>query len=188
MRTKKYMVVVAIAASAAICLCACSSKEELSTSRAYREAIPEDYVPMTDAGEFITDGYVIPEADRMSMFEAFEILNTIRQDEGLKPLKWNGDLESDAIKRAEELTAKFDHTRPDGQYWYTVDPAKVLGENIYGGSEHADMVMDSWMKNQPDRENFLCDEFTMAAIAVFRDAEDTCYWTCEFGDDSSEMR
>ena len=166
----------------------CSSKEELSASRAYRDAIPEDYVPMTDAGEFTTDGYVIPEADRMSMFEAFEILNTIRQDEGLKPLKWNGDLESDAIKRAEELTAKFDHTRPDGQYWYTVDPTKVLGENIYRGSEHADMAMDSWMKNQPDRDNFLCDEFTMAALAVFRDAEDQCYWACEFGDDSAEKR
>ena len=186
MRTKRFITIAAVAAAAAIFFCACSSKEEFSASRAYRDAIPQDYVPMIESGEFITDGYMIPEKDRMSMFESFEILNTIRHDEGLEPLKWDADLEACAIRRAEELAAKFDHVRPDGQYWFTAAPEKVLGENIYRGSEHADLAMDSWMKNQPDRENFLCPEFTRAAIAIFRDAEDKCYWACEFGDESSD--
>ena len=186
MKRKSFVICITLAVM--LCMCACSSKEQLSTSRAYRDAVPSDYVPMIDDGEFFTDGYVIPEEDRMSMLESYEIINTIRQDEGLEPLKWDADLEFGALKRAEELTVKFDHVRPSGQSWFTVAPEKVLGENIYIGSGHADVAMDSWMKNQPDRENFLCPEFTRVAVAVYRDAEDHFYWACEFANESPKEK
>ncbi len=90
--------------------------------------------------------------------------------------KWDKDLEECAYIRAEEITISFDHTRPSGEEWYTIFPGMLLGENICKGSEHADMVMEDWLKNQPDRENFLSDEFTAVAIAVYVDSEGQYYW------------
>ncbi len=186
MRSRKNAIIIMAILAAALSLSGCSSKEEFSAQRAYRDAALQDYEPMIEGGDFYTDGYMMTEDDRKRIFEAYEIVNTIRKDEGLKPLKWDADLEACAIKRAEELPAKFDHVRPNGASWFTVDPVKMLGENIYKGSEHADMVMDSWMKNQPDRENFLYDGFTIAAVALYRDANDQCYWTFEFGSDQAQ--
>ena len=163
---------------------ACSFGNEFVNDRAYRdvsELDPENTEPVIEP---FTDGYTLSEDDSKRIFEAYEILNTVRKDEGLKELKWDAKLEECALIRAQETAAIFDHKRPDGQGWYTVYPGGLLGENICKGSEHADMVMEEWLKNQPDRENFLNDGFTKVAISFYKDAKGKCFWTCEFGADT----
>ena len=184
MRVKRYLMIAVTLSMFALGLGACSSKEEFLDTRAYRDVSELDH-SKPHYTEFITDGYRMSEDDRKRILEAYEIVNTIRKDEGLEPLKWDVDLETCAMIRAEEIVASFAHTRPDGEEWYTVYPGMLLGENICKGSEHADMVMESWMKNQPDRDNFLCDGFTKAAMALYRDDKGQCFWTCEFGNESS---
>ena len=173
---------------AALFLGACSSGEEFSGTRAYRDVSELDGSTEPDI-EPVTDRfYTLSEDDRKRVFEAYEILNTVRKDEGLKELKWDKDLEECAYIRAEEITISFDHTRPSGEEWYTIFPGMLLGENICKGSAHADMVMEDWLKNQPDRENFLSDEFTRAAIAVYVDSEGQYYWICEFGNEKGKEK
>ena len=183
---KKIIIPVMIIAS--LLLGACSSGVEFSSTRAYRDVSELDGSTEPDI-EPVTDRfYTLSEDDRKRVFEAYEILNTVRKDEGLKELKWDKDLEECAYIRAEEITISFDHTRPSGEEWYTIFPGMLLGENICKGSEHADMVMEDWLKNQPDRENFLSDEFTRAAIAVYVDSEGQYYWICEFGNEKGKEK
>ncbi len=172
----------------ALCLGACSATEEFVSSRAYRDASELDYDTAPDI-EQVTDGYyTLSEDDGKRILEAFEILNTVRKDEGLTELAWDADLETCAKIRAEEIAASFDkdHKRPSGKEWYTLYPGMLLGENICKGSKHADMVMEDWLKNSPDRENFLCDAFTRVAMAVYEDDNGQYFWTCEFGNDQSK--
>ncbi len=162
---------------------ACSSGQEFVSVQAYRDVSQLDPDNSEPVIEPATDGYTMSEDERKRIFEAYEILNTVRKDEGLSELIWDAKLEECALIRAQEIATNFDHNRPDGQEWYTIYPGGLLGENICKGSEHADMVMEDWLKNQPDRENFLNDGFTRVAMAVYKDAKGQCYWTCEFAAD-----
>ncbi len=184
MRAGRKAIVVAVLLISAMVLGACS-KEEFSTERAYRDASELDYDTAPDI-PLTVDGRMLTEDDQKRIFEAYEILNTVRKDEGLKELKWDQDLSECALIRAEEIAVSFDHTRPSGAQWYTLYPGMLLGENIGKGSEHADMVMEDWLKNQPDRENFLCDGFTRTALGLFRDDKGQCYWVFEFGNEQSK--
>ena len=165
----------------ALVLGACSSGEEFVNEGAYRDAAQLDPDNTEPVIEPATDGYTLSEDERKRIFEAYEIVNTVRKDEGLQELIWDARLEECALVRAQEISVSFDHKRPDGQEWYTIYPGMLLGENICKGSEHADMVMEDWLKNPPDRENFLNDGFTCVAISYFKDAKGQCFWTCEFG-------
>ena len=68
---------------------------------------------------------------------------TIKPGE-LQPLRYNEALEQAAIKRAEEIALRYDHTRPDGRWCYTVLLDEAYGENIAKGFENAYEVFTAW--------------------------------------------
>ncbi len=161
-------------------LAGCSPKEQFSKERAYRDSSEVDPDVPNDI-EFITDGWGMTEELRSQALEAYNIINDERVGKGLNPLMWDQDLEECAVIRVQEIIDKFEHTRPNGQYWYTVDAPKVLGENIYSGYGTAKEALASWMKNAPDAENFLCPDFSSGAIAIYKLDNDQCYWVAVFG-------
>ena len=170
-------------------LSGCSGKEQLSSTRAYRDEIVSYGV--IDGPDTVIDpsGDIDREKElREEVLNAFEILNDEREKQGLSPLMWNMELETGAGYRAREIATAFDndHTRPDGSKWFTAAPDDALGENIYCGSMTASEAMAAWLNNPPDRENFMAPDFTKCAIAIYENDDGRFYWAAMFGKDSSQ--
>ena len=164
----------------------CAGGEALCDERAYRTAIDPDveyYDEIEAAIAVDPPGTVNLEEIRRQAMEALNIINAERAGNNLAPIRWDADLEYCAYIRAEELTSRFDHIRPNGMDWYMVSPQRILGENIYKGKKTADKALESWMKNKADRDNFLCGYFNRMGIGIFETANGEYYWAIEFGSD-----
>ena len=86
--------------------------------------------------------------------EVVRQVNLERTGRGLQPLRVSAELTRAARVRANEITRKFSHTRPDGTAWRTVSSA-AYGENIAMGQRTADKVMAAWMTSSGHRANIL---------------------------------
>ena len=173
--------------SVAGCASAEKSKAEVSETRAYRTADELDPDLPSDNIDFVTDIYMMSDPDlQKQAFEALTIVNDERSNQGLAPLMWDSRLETDAATRVQELASMFDkdHNRPDGRYWYTLDPGYLLGESIYKGKGEASKVMEAWMNNPADKENFLSPDITKMAISIFEEVDGTAYWAALFAADT----
>lgn len=109
---------------------------------------------------------------------------------GLKPLKYDYDLERVAMQRAAEIALRFDHTRPNGKVCF--DAADqfgyryyAMGENIAAGYGSASGVHKGWREDdesydgQGHRRNMLHSGFDSVGIGhVYFNG--THYWVEEF--------
>ncbi|MBR6451642.1 MAG: CAP domain-containing protein [Lachnospiraceae bacterium] len=159
------------------------SKTEFSPNRACRDASERSEDIMLDGPEFPDPGGTEDPTLREEAMNVFMKLNDERMKQGLPALAWDADLEAAAAKRAEELSVKFDHVRPDGSEWFTADPLHVIGENICRGPKKAEEVFPAWLAGQNDAGNFLSADFTRTAFSVFAEQDGNYYWAAEFGAD-----
>ena len=112
--------------------------------------------------------------------EVIAKVNQIRVANGLNSLRYDASLEGAADVRANETTARFSHTRPDGSDWYTVNPDLMYGENLADGYTNADAVVDAWMASPAHKANILKPDFTTVAVSTtVKDGK--TYWAQEFG-------
>ena len=175
------------------CIAGCGkagNMEAFTDVQAYRTAIDLDFVYLDEEDPAICvdpPGTGNPEELRQEAFKAYEMINDARASQDLAPLRWDAKLETYSYKRAEELLSRFDHVCPDGRSWFMVAQDTVLGENIYKGKKSADKVMESWMNNPTDKKNFMCDYFTKAAISIYEDDKNVCYWAILFGADTIDV-
>lgn len=109
-------------------------------------------------------------------------VNEIRVANGLNALRYDAELEADSSVRANEITTKFSHTRPDGSDWYTVDEDLMYGENLAEGYNSADAVVNAWMASPEHKANILKSDFTSIAVSSTTKNGKT-YWAQEFGMD-----
>ena len=114
--------------------------------------------------------------------EVIAKVNEIRVANGLNTLRYDASLEASADVRADELTARFSHTRPDGSDWYTVTPDLMYGENLADGYNTADAVVNAWMASPEHKANILKSDFTTVAVSTAVKNGKT-YWAQEFGMD-----
>ena len=117
---------------------------------------------------------------RAEAIEASNMVNEIREDVGLEPLEWDNNLETVANVRANEISEKFSHTRPNGRQWYTVNSKIQGGENLAYGFDNAEDVVDAWMNSPTHRDNILYDDFERVAISIY-EQNGTYYWSQEYG-------
>ena len=117
---------------------------------------------------------------RSVAIEASNLVNDIRTDAGLDPLTWDSNLETVASVRANEISEKFSHTRPNGRQWYTVNSKIQGGENLAFGFDTAEDVVDAWMNSPTHRDNILYDEFEKVAISIYEE-NGTYYYAQEYG-------
>lgn len=163
------------------------SGEEFSDERAYRAEIPPEdinYIDIEDAPVAMDPSGTENYAElRSKAYDAFTIMNNVRAANDMESLIWSYELELCATQRVNEVAYYFNknHLRPNGLSWYTVNRGVMRGENIYKGKKNAVEAMDSWLNNDVDRENFLCEDFKTAAIAVSRDAKGEYFWVAAFG-------
>ena len=92
-----------------------------------------------------------------------------------------------AAIRAEEITEKFSHTRPNGDGMSTVfyevglDPYKLRpGENCAKGSKTPDAVVTGWMNSKGHRNAILNAENTDIGVGVI-EYNGVMYWVQDFG-------
>ena len=89
--------------------------------------------------------------------EILALVNAERAKAGSNPLRLANDMMEGAAVRAEELTVKYSHTRPDGRKCFTVlkQQGRGVSENIAAGSPSPESVMHLWMNSPGHRKNIL---------------------------------
>ena len=105
--------------------------------------------------------------------QVLDLCNRYRREAGLADLYTREDLLNDvAMKRADEITGVFSHTRPDGTAWSTMFTEQgfygYLGENLAGGPPYAnpEEVVKDWMNSPGHRANILNGDYTYLATGL----------------------
>ena len=96
---------------------------------------------------------------------------------GLSALQTNDSISVAAQVRVKELSALFDHTRPDGTTCFTaLDDAGIrystAGENIAAGYSTPEQVVNGWMNSEGHRANILNAGFTTIGVC-YNSVEET---------------
>jgi uncharacterized protein YkwD len=122
---------------------------------------------------------------------AFDLTNAAREQNGLPPLIWAGDLCAVARAHSENMVRLgfFSHQAPDGSRMTDRARAggiahfKALGENIaynQGFDDPGSFAVEHWLLSPGHRANILNSEFRESAIGVFAAADGKVYLTQEF--------
>ena len=146
-------------------------------------------------GEEPTEIPAAPDNDMLNEYaqEVIRLTNEERAKAGLPALKVNDKLMQAAAIRAEEITEKFSHTRPNGEGMSTVfyevglDPYELCpGENIASKATTPQQVVEVWMNSEGHRNAILNENHTDIGVGVavkhFHNPDSyTLFWVQNFG-------
>lgn len=120
--------------------------------------------------------------------EVVRLVNIERDKVGVSPLIMDSKLNGAAAIRAEETSALFSHTRPNGSQWYEILSDKNISysacaENIAAGYQTPEIVVENWMKSAGHRSNILSPKYSKIGVGHYI-ADDVYgdYWTQLFTD------
>lgn len=105
--------------------------------------------------------------------------NMERGARGLGALRADPELMRAAQVRAEEISRKFSHTRPDGSRGISVSPSAVA-ENIARGQKQPDKVMAAWLTSAGHRANILRPGYGSIGVACVQ-VNGIYHWVQLFG-------
>ena len=109
-----------------------------------------------------------------------DLVNIERRKAGIKPLVLSDELMRVAAVRSQEVTKVFSHTRPDGTPFSSIVSrhGRRIGENIGGGYQTPEEVVDGWMHSEGHRKNILHPDFTELGVgyAYEEDSQYKHYW------------
>ena len=117
--------------------------------------------------------------------EVIRLTNIERVKDGAAPLQYHAGLQSAAMVRAEEITRKFSHTRPDGTTAETVlldcGVSNGAGENIAAGQKTPEAVVRAWMNSSGHRATMLNPNAKYIGVGVCKSPiTGQWLWTQEF--------
>jgi uncharacterized protein YkwD len=121
----------------------------------------------------------------------FELVNSERAKNGLRPLVWDAELTRMARLYSEKMASQnfFSHKAPDGEGLRERSRAsgivgfKRLGENLAynkGFTDAATCAVVGWMRSEGHREHILDGEFTRSGMGIARSADGRVYFTQVF--------
>lgn len=95
-----------------------------------------------------------------------DLVNIERRKAGVKPLALSDELMRAAAVRSQEIIKEFSHTRPDGTPFTSIVSrhGRRIGENIAGGYQTPEDVVDGWMHSEGHRKNILHPDFTELGV------------------------
>lgn len=155
------------------------------------EFIHSDFLSPTEIVEYPLSGAYGQRAqtdwERDLAQQVFEVVNAVRADYGLNPVKQLDSLTAAATERAWEATFKTSHTRPDGTKCFTVldeyglSNSSSKAENIAKWYPTAQKVVDCWMNDYAHRVNILGDHEYMGVGCYYIEGDYYgYYWTQMF--------
>ena len=106
--------------------------------------------------------------------EVLDLVNEERSAAGVNSLRMDYELQAAAMTRAAEIGLNFDHTRPNGSSYTSVN-AKVNGENIAYSMKDAKDIMNSWMNSDGHKKNILYADYKSIGVGCFKNGE-VYYW------------
>lgn len=117
--------------------------------------------------------------------EVIRLTNIERVKDGAAPLQYHAGLQSAAMVRAEEITRKFSHTRPDGTTAETVlldcGVSNGAGENIAAGQKTPEAVVRAWTNSSGHRATMLNPNAKYIGVGVCKSPiTGQWLWTQEF--------
>lgn len=156
---------------------------------AYAPTYPS-YLIKNGSGDYVRYDATVQVTGDVLYAESFKVLELVNQErakQGLSALSMDKDLLDAAVQRAAETCFRWDHERPDGEYFNTVldttSWGSYAGENIACGQASASSVMNSWMNSSMHKANILGSSYTNIGIAAF-EHNYTIYWVQVFGSGS----
>lgn len=105
--------------------------------------------------------------------------NMERAKHGLPALRMDAELMSAARIRAEEISRKFSHTRPNGRTGSSVTTA-ARNENIARGHGSPDRVIAAWLTSDSHRRNLLARGYGSIGAACL-EVNGVTHWVQLFG-------
>ena len=117
--------------------------------------------------------------------EVIRLTNIERVKDGAAPLQYHAGLQRAAMVRAEEITRKFSHTRPDGTTAETVlldcGVSNGAGENIAAGQKTPEAVVRALMNSSGHRATMLNPNAKYIGVGVCKSPiTGQWLWTQEF--------
>lgn len=117
--------------------------------------------------------------------EVIRLTNIERVKAGRSPLQYHAGLQRAAMVRAEEITRKFSHTRPDGTTAETVlldcGVSNGAGENIAAGQKTPEAVVRAWMSSSGHKATMLNPNAKYIGVGVCKSPiTGQWLWTQEF--------
>lgn len=107
-------------------------------------------------------------------------INIERRSQGLAPISWSNQLYTAAKTRAQEISVRFEHVRPDGSSWDSVNPDIVYAENLATKAYSVESAMKALMKSETHKENIL-SPFPKGASAIYKLDDNHWYWVQLYG-------
>ncbi|WP_369716905.1 CAP domain-containing protein [Leptotrichia sp. HSP-536] len=113
--------------------------------------------------------------------EVVRLVNIERRKRGIASLSVSNELSKATAIRADEISRKYSHTRPDGSSYLTVLKTagymhSYVGENIAAGQKSPEEVMNAWMNSSGHRANILNPNYTEMGVG-FTYATNSIYGT-----------
>lgn len=141
----------------------------------FDDAYREDEVPSSEESckEETEEGTSFGEPLEDEAQEVIRLTNMERESRGLEALEMDDDLMALAQIRAEEVSIKYSHERPDGTRVVKEHPG--FGENV-GAKASAEKQVTSWMNSEGHRANMLRERFHHIGVGCYRAANGTHYW------------
>ena len=124
--------------------------------------------------------------------EVVRLANVERAKIGSQPLKVHPNLQKAAMLRAQEVSIKFSHIRPNGTDASTACYEAGVGcvglENIAKGYSTPQDVMNGWMNSLGHRTAILESYASYVGVGVYKTGNDLYCWTMEFSSGPDEKR
>lgn len=164
------------------CLQAYSTNRTVSVRPRYLERYIVRAYTMKDSKVTTKDTVLLPEI-QSEVYREFELINQYRVKNGVPKLTLDTELCFLASVRAEELSVKYSHIRPNGSEYdsayfdYSIDYRKSTAENIGGNFKNVNEIVNEWMTSPGHRAKILNKNFTRIGISVDMN---TKMWSQEF--------
>lgn len=153
---------------------------------------PETTPSTTTTKKPVQTGQVDPQKDLEEAYKMVELVNDLRSENGLPELEIDERIMEAARIRAEELSEKFSHTRPNGESggsaiwdafgddWYLM---WHTGENIaMNNGGRAEYTFTKLCESEGHKNTMLQGEFSLVGIgfySVYDDVYGTLYYCCQ---------
>ncbi|CAH2762967.1 G5 domain-containing protein [Erysipelothrix amsterdamensis] len=151
----------------------------VDSSVQYTEVVyaPVDEITRVGIKEIIVNSEQI---DKEASLLMFNHVNQIRKDHQLDVLTWSESLFEYAGIRAVDLEKSFEHRRPDGSSWDSLNPQLIFAENLAKRAFSVESAMNGFMESPSHRANIL-DDFKSGACALYQAPDGNWYWVQLFG-------
>lgn len=124
--------------------------------------------------------------------EVIRLTNIERAKYGKAPLQYHAGLQKAAMLRAQEISIKFSHDRPDGTDSSTAIYENGVGcsdgENIARGYTSPETVVQGWMNSLGHKAAILRKSSTHIGVGFYQNSYGTYFWVQDFSSGPDEKR